>query len=114
MCTSVVHKGFFLPVRVLSRLFRRLFLEALERAFWRGELAFHGLLQELAAPDRFAEVVKRARTREWVMYAQPPFGGLSQVHLLNQRGLSWLSRREKDFRQKLSEHVYHGYTLCAR
>lgn len=77
--------GFFLPVKVLSRLFRRLFLEALERAFRRGELTFHGKSQELAAPDRFADVVKRARSREWVVYAKPPFGGPAQV-------LSYLGR----------------------
>jgi hypothetical protein len=77
--------GFFLPVRVLSRLFRRLFLTALEDAFRRGELSFHGKLQELAAPGRFAEVVKRVGAREWVVYAKPPFGGPSQV-------LSYLGR----------------------
>ncbi len=77
--------GFFLPVKVLSRLFRRLFLEALERAFRRGELAFHGQRQELASPHRFAAVVKSARAREWVVYAKPPFGGPAQV-------LSYLGR----------------------
>jgi putative transposase/transposase-like zinc-binding protein len=78
-------EGFFLPVKVLSRLFRRLFLEALERAFWHGELAFHGKLQELAAPDRFIQLIQRARAREWVVYAKPPFGGPAQV-------LSYLGR----------------------
>ncbi len=77
--------GFFLPVRVLSKLFRRLFLEALEAAFRRGELAFHGQLREWAAPRRFADLIERARAREWVVYAKPPFGGPAQV-------LSYLGR----------------------
>ena len=62
--------GFFLPVRVLSRLFRRLFLAALERACWRGELTFHGQLQELAAPHSFAQLIKRASSTEWVVAAR--------------------------------------------
>ncbi len=71
--------GFFLPVRVLSRLFRRLFLEALERAFVRGELVFHASLVQLQDPCRFAALLEKARQIEWVVYAKAPFGGPSQV-----------------------------------
>jgi hypothetical protein len=71
--------GFFLPVRVLSRLFRRLFLEALERAFVRGELVFHASLVQLRDPCRFAALMEKARHMEWVVYAKAPFGGPSQV-----------------------------------
>ena len=71
--------GFFLPVRVLSRLFRRLFLQYLQAAFDRGELRFFGNLAELAQPTAFAERLDDARRVEWVVYAKPPFGGPKQV-----------------------------------
>lgn len=71
--------GFFLPVRVLSRLFRRLFLQNLQRAFERGELCFHSSLTHLAQPPAFAALVARARSKEWVVYTKPPFGGPAQV-----------------------------------
>lgn len=72
-------KGFFLPVRVLSRLFRRLFLEALEKAFAQGQLQFPGEIEELRDPHRFAEYLAPLRQSEWVVYAKPPFGGPLQV-----------------------------------
>ncbi len=71
--------GFFLPVRVLSRLFRRLFLEALGKAFDKGELEFHGSLIDLRSAERFDEYLKPARQKEWVVYAKPPFGGPEKV-----------------------------------
>ena len=71
--------GFFLPVRVLSRRFRRLFLEALDAAYQRGELSFHGQLAELQARQRFQDYLESARRREWVVYAKPPFGGPEKV-----------------------------------
>ncbi len=71
--------GFFLPVRVLSRLFRRLFLESLQAAFEAGELGFFGGLAELAQPTAFAERLAKLRRTEWVVYAKPPFGGPEQV-----------------------------------
>jgi hypothetical protein len=70
---------FFLPVRVLSRLFRRLFLEALDRAFRAGELIFHGNLVDLNDSRRFARRLRAARRIDWVVYAKPPFGGPEQV-----------------------------------
>jgi Putative transposase/Transposase zinc-binding domain len=71
--------GFFLPVRVLSRLFRRLFLERLQKAFDGGELEFFNALAALRDPDAFAAHLAPARQAEWVVYAKPPFGGPQQV-----------------------------------
>jgi hypothetical protein len=71
--------GFFLPVRVLSRLFRRLFLEELRTAFEAGKLSFFGDLTHLAKPEAFARLLAEARRLEWVVYAKPPFGGPAQV-----------------------------------
>ncbi len=71
--------GFFLPVRVLARLFRRLFLQYLLAAFEAGQLAFFGGLAELARPAFFAERLALMRRSEWVVYAKPPFGGPEQV-----------------------------------
>jgi hypothetical protein len=71
--------GFFLPVRVLSRLFRRLFLEDLQAAFDRGDLSFFGDLAKLAHKAAFAHRLTEVRRAEWVVYAKPPFGGPEQV-----------------------------------
>jgi hypothetical protein len=71
--------GFCLPVRVLSRLFRRLLLECLQEAFDQGQLEFHGTLAPLADPHAFAGLLATARTTAWEVYAKPPFGGPAQV-----------------------------------
>ncbi len=71
--------GFFLPVRVLSRLFRRVFMAALHEAFTTGELRFSGILAALSDPQGFADHLQLARAQEWVVYAKPPFGGPAQV-----------------------------------
>jgi hypothetical protein len=71
--------GFFLPVRVLSRLFRRLFLEQLDAAFAAGTLRFFSELAGLADPDAFTRHLAPVRRTEWVVYAKPPFGGPEQV-----------------------------------
>ena len=71
--------GFFLPARVLSRLFRRLFLEALRQAYDSGQLQFCGELESLQNAARFAAYLKPLRQAEWVVYAKPPFGGPQQV-----------------------------------
>ncbi len=65
--------GFFLPARVLSRLFRRLFLEALQGAHQTGQLQFFGAHQGLGAHKAFIEWLKPLRQCEWVVYAKPPF-----------------------------------------
>ncbi len=71
--------GFFLPVRVLSRLFRRLFLEMLARAFQRRRLNFYGDWERLNQPDAFSSYIQPLKNIEWVVYAKPPFGGPRQV-----------------------------------
>ncbi|WP_036289122.1 IS91 family transposase [Methylosinus sp. PW1] len=71
--------GFFLPVHVLSRLYRRLFLERVNAAFDAGNLTFFGDLAALRAPAAFARYLAPLRDIEWVVYAKRPFGGARQV-----------------------------------
>jgi hypothetical protein len=71
--------GFFLSVRVLARLFRRLFLRELENAFDAGKLRFFSKLANLAEPQAFARRLGELRRLDWVVYAKPPFGGPEQV-----------------------------------
>ena len=72
-------EGFFLPVRVLSRLFREKFLCYLKQAFEQGELQFFGDLKPLAETKNFSRFLPRNRKSEWVVYAKPPFGGPIKV-----------------------------------
>jgi Putative transposase/Transposase zinc-binding domain len=71
--------GFFLPVRVLSRLFRRLFLEYLRAAFDAGRLAFFGTHARLADAGVFARCLAELRRIEWIVYAKRPFAGPAAV-----------------------------------
>jgi hypothetical protein len=71
--------GFFLPVRVLSRLFRWRFLAHLQDAFDAGRLRLFNTLASLQAPGAFATALSAARRTEWVVYAKPPFGGPKHV-----------------------------------
>jgi hypothetical protein len=71
--------GFFLPVRVLSRLFRRLFLEFLQKAFDDHQLHFFSSLHQLQDPAAFSAYLAPLRQAEWVVYAKPPFAGPQQV-----------------------------------
>ncbi len=77
--------GFFLHVRILSRLFRRLFLEGLLALHRAGELAFFADLIGLSDADAFAAYLTPLHKTEWVVYAKPPFGGPKAV-------LAYLSR----------------------
>ena len=77
--------GFFLPVRVLSRLFRRRFLEELAAAHHGGRLQFFGEDAGLSDPRAFAQWLAPLRTCEWVVYAKRPFAGPAAV-------LAYLSR----------------------
>jgi hypothetical protein len=77
--------GFFLHVRVLSRLFRRLFTEGLLALHRAGKLAFFGDHTNLANPDTFTTWLAPLRKSAWVVYAKPPFGGPEAV-------LAYLSR----------------------
>jgi hypothetical protein len=70
---------FFLSVRVLSRLYRRLFLERLEAAVRTGAVKFFGDLIPLDNPVAFAAHLRPLRQIEWVVYAKRPFGGPQQV-----------------------------------
>jgi len=71
--------GFFLPVRVLRRLFRRLFLTQLQGAFDAGRLRFFNALEPLQEPSAFARYLAPLRRVEWWVYAKPPFGGPRHV-----------------------------------
>jgi putative transposase/transposase-like zinc-binding protein len=71
--------GFFLPVKVLSRRFRKLYLRYLEQTYAAGKLEFHGELQELSDPKSFARYLAPLQNSEWVVYAKAPFGGPDRV-----------------------------------
>lgn len=77
--------GFFLPVRVLSRLFRRRFLEELARAHAAGQLQFFGEFAPLVNPSQFSKWLSPLQKQEWVVYAKRPFAGPAAV-------LAYLSR----------------------
>jgi hypothetical protein len=92
--------GFFLPVRVLSRVFRGKFLAGLRRVFDAGELRFFGTLSGLADASAFGRWLRPLFTREWAVYAKPPFGGpevvlkylaryTHRVAISNRRLVSW-------------------------
>jgi hypothetical protein len=92
--------GFFLPVRVLSRVFRGKFLAGLRRAFDAGELRFFGALSGLAHTSAFGRWLEPLYARDWVVYAKPPFGGpdvvlkylaryVHRVAIGNRRLVSW-------------------------
>lgn len=72
-------EGFFLPVKVLSRLFRGKFLAYLGDANKQGRLVFHGRLECLSKSDQFAGLLRYLSETEWVVYAKRPFGGPQQV-----------------------------------
>ena len=71
--------NFFLSVKVLSRLYRGLFVGRLRTAYENGELEFHGQLAELAKPKMFGRLLRKLSNIEWVVYAKRPFGGPKQV-----------------------------------
>jgi hypothetical protein len=110
--------GFFLPVRVLSRRFRTLFLARLQAAFAAGDLHFSGSLAGLAETAAFAERLDALCAVEWVVYAKRPFAGPEQVlaylgrythrvALANSR-LTRLTDSEVDFTWK--DYRHHGKT----
>jgi hypothetical protein len=117
--------GFFLPVRVLSRLFRRRFLEELQQAHQAGRLQFFGEHLPLAQPQAFQQWLTPMRKCEWVVYAKRPFAGPaavlaylsrythrvaisnSRLLALDERGVSF---RWKDYRAK-GKTRYKAMTL---
>lgn len=117
--------GFFLPVRVLSRLFRRLFLEQLVRSYQAEELQFFGDLQALNEEKTFNDWLRPSRQQDWVVYAKRPFSGpekvlaylsryTHRVAIANSRLLSMdeqgVTFQWKDYRLK-GQHRYKTMTL---
>jgi Putative transposase/Transposase zinc-binding domain len=76
---------FFLPVKILSVVFRGKFLASLQRAFAKHQLTLAGQLAPLQSPTAFADLLRTAAQRDWVVYAKRPFAGPAQV-------LTYLSR----------------------
>jgi hypothetical protein len=70
---------FFLPIHVLSCLFRRLFLDRLEAAYKAGRLRFSGTLDGLGDAHAFAAAIRQLRRKNWIVYAKPPFGSPEHV-----------------------------------
>ncbi len=70
---------FFLPVKVLSKMFRGKFLALLRDAFANGKLEFHGQLLPLRPPTRFHALLRKLKSIKWVAHAKPPFGGPGHV-----------------------------------
>ncbi len=100
-------RGFFLPVRVLSRLFRRLMLEHLSAAHRDGRLAFFGPHRALVETDAFERYLAPVRDIEWVLYAKRPFSGPEAV-------LTYLSRythRIAISNRRLIAHDARGVTF---
>jgi len=67
--------SFFLPIKVLSRVFRGKFVAALKRACSEGKLRFYGDLNQLAQPKIFSAWLRQLFRHDWVVYCKPPFGG---------------------------------------
>ena len=99
--------GFFLPVRVLSRLFRRLFLDRMAEAHRAGRLAFHGDLAPLADPAAFAVHLAPLRRAEWVVYAKTPFAGPAAV-------LAYLSRYTPPGSQSAAAASWRSMSAASR
>jgi hypothetical protein len=78
-------KGFFLPVRVMSKLFRNKFLDYLQKIYESGELAFYDRMGHLRQPKAFQLFRKQFYQKTWVVYCKPPFTGVEGV-------LQYLSR----------------------
>ena len=99
--------GFFLPVRVLSRLFRRRFLEQLTIAHQAGQLQFFGQYAALTDPEAFTKFIDPLRKLEWVVYAKRPWHGPEAV-------LSYLARythRVAISNTRLMAYDQHGVTF---
>ena len=108
--------GFFLPVKVLARLFRRLFLDELLSTFEAGELRFFGDLADLAEPAAFTRRLRELRRIDWVVYAKPPFGGPAQVlaylgrytHRVAIANSRLVSMTETDVAFRWKDYRHHG------
>src|SRR5438105_3018521 len=78
-CWISSRRSFFLPVKVLSRVFRGKFVAGLKTAFQSGALQFHGHLLPLAEPHAFASWLRPLVRHDWVVYSKRPFGGPEHV-----------------------------------
>ena len=72
-------KGFFIPVRVMSVLFKSKFLDLLKRCFQSGDLVFPGRVRHLKQPGAFKIFIRRLYHQKWVVYCKPPFDGVKGV-----------------------------------
>jgi hypothetical protein len=72
-------RNFFLPVRILSRMFRGKLLAFLKQSYRHNELRFSGSLAALSQPRAFHSLLSTLRNKEWVVYSKPPFGGPEHV-----------------------------------
>ena len=99
--------GFFLPVKVLSRLFRRLFLERLHAAHKAGNLKFFGQHQALSDAQTFTDWLKPLRQIDWHLYAKPSFASPEEVL----RYLSRYTHRVAIANSRLIAHDEHGVTF---
>jgi hypothetical protein len=122
-------RRFFLPVKLLSRLFRRLFLEALEEAFYQKRLQFPGSVEPLRDAGLFHHYLYAMEKLAWVVHAQPPFGGpervlrylgryTHRVAISNQRLLALpdgqVSFQWKDYREPDKAQQSKALTLSAQ
>jgi hypothetical protein len=114
-------RGFFLPVRVLSRMFRGKLLAFVRQAYRHNELCFPGKLAALSAPRAFHSLLACLRRTEWVVYSKPPFGGpehvlkylaryTHRVAISNGRLLS-LENGQVCFRWRDSRHNYRSSVM---
>jgi hypothetical protein len=119
--------GFLFPVRVLSKLFRRLFLTGMMALHAAGQLAFFGEMQDLADHRTFLRYLAPLRRKNWVVYAKPPFAGPAavlaylarythRVAISNRRLISMdeagITFRYKDYRRDGAER-YQTMTLAS-
>src|SRR3954452_9644181 len=89
-CVRIVCKPpFFLPVRVLAKLFRRVVLEKLVAAHEAGRLTIFGAHSALSAADAFAAYLAPLRRTKWFVYAKRPFAGPAAVLAYLRRGVTF-------------------------
>ena len=107
---------FFLPVRVLSRVFRGKFVAGLQQAFHQNQLVFHGVCGPLANEKAFVAFLRTLFRQDWVVYAKAPFGGpehvlqylaryTHRVAISNHR-LLWMDENQVTFRWK--DYAHHS------
>ena len=102
--------GFFLPVRVLSRLFRRLFLEKLAAAHKAGDLQFLTHLAHLAEPKAFDDLLAPLRKTDWVVYAKRPFAGPAAVLAYLARYTHRVAIANREYIRKATRRASGGST----